>query len=439
MFKTKKDLEFMTDTSAAVLENVSMSAHIILWTAAIFVVVAVLWASFATLDEITRGEGKVIASSDMQVIQNLEGGIVDEILVAEGDIVEKDQVLMIIDDTQFSSSLKENQIKILALQVKKERLKAESEGRELKYSSKYKKYAPNMVEDELSLYRSRQDDLQVRLNILIGEKKGKEQELKELNRKQEQLKISFELIEKELKLTYPLIKEGAVSKVELLRLERTANDIKGELEQNKLAMPRIEADLENAQRRIEEVELEFQIEAKTELNALKAELKSSFESNLALFDKVKRTSVRSPVRGTVNQINVNTIGGIIRPGENVMEIVPLDDTLLIEAEIRPQDIGFIHPGLKAKIKLTAYDFSIYGGLEGSVVHISPTTIMNDKKENVYQIRLRTNENHIKKDDKIYPIIPGMRASIDILTGRKTVLDYILKPILKTKQKALTER
>lgn len=435
----RQDIEFMTDTSAAILESVSIPAHMILWTAATFLIVALFWSAFATIDEITRGEGKVIPSSEIQVIQNLEGGIVKEILVSEGDIVEKGQVLMVIDDTLFSANLRESQIKILALQVKIARLQAEANNAEFQIADKIMQLAPQMVADEQELHKTRRQELAVKKEILQNEIIAQEQELAELMRKQQQLKVSYELISRELTLTYPLVSEGAASKIELLRLERTVNDIKGELEGSKIAIPKIEANLASAKKRLEEIEVNFSIEARTQLNEAKSQFQALYETSAALADRVKRTMIRSPVKGTVNQVNINTIGGIIQPGASVMEIVPLEDTLLIEAEIRPADIGFLRPNLEAVVKITAYDFSIYGGLHGKVVNISADTVLNERKESIYLIKVRTDRNYLEKGGKQLPVITGMRASVDILTGQKTVLDYILKPILKTKQRALTER
>lgn len=437
--KRSNDFEFMKDTSAAVAEGIFLPAHIILWVALGFFIFALVWANFAELDEITRGSGKVIPSSDIQKIQNLEGGIVERILVSEGDMVKQGQKLMIIDDTQFSSDLRERGIKILSLQIKIARLEAEAKGRALKFSVRYKGIALQLAKDEYSLFKNRQQTLGLAIELLRNDLKEKEQELEELNRRQEQLEKSYDLLNKELELTYPLAEQGAVSKVELLRLERTANDLKGELEANKLSIPKLNTNIESAKKRIEETTVNFKVAARTELNEAKAELEAIQESNLALADKVDRTTITSPVDGIINQINVNTIGGIIQPGEDVIEIVPLNDKLLIEAEIKPADIGFIRKDLEATIKLTAYDFSIYGGLKGKVKHIGADTILNDKKESVYLIRLETDKNYIEKNGKKLPIISGMRATVDILTGKKTVLDYILKPILKTKQQAFTER
>ena len=429
----------MSDTSAAALEKISLPAHIILWTVAMFFVAAIVWAHFAKLDEITRAQGQVSPSSDIQIVQSLEGGIVNDILVKEGDIVAKNQVLMIIDDTQFSSNFEESKIKTLALQIKIARLLAETTGDSFVISKRLDNAAGDLDEAEYELYKSRQRDLQLKIDIAKSEVKATEQELAELKRRHEQLKISYGLVAKELKFIRPLVKDGAVSQVELLRLERTVNDLKGELESNELAIPKLQSRLESVRKRIDEIVLNFRTDARAQLNVAQAELRTLFESSLALADRVARTSIRSPVKGTVNQIKIKTIGGILQPGQDVMEIVPFEDALLIEAEVNPSDIGFISLDLDAKVKLTAYDFSIYGWLNAKVVHISADTILNDKRESAYLVKLRTEKNYLEKNNKKYPIITGMRASIDILTGKKTVLDYIFKPILKTKQKALTER
>lgn len=436
----KEDLAFMSDASVAALESAYRPAHLILWMSLIFVMMAIIWASFANLDEITRGDGKVIPSSDVQVIQNLEGGIIKQILVQEGALVQKDQVLMVIDDTGFSSSFKENQSKLDALEAKIRRLSAEVRGRQILSMPKNLNDAEKKhMEGEIALFKQRNENLKVKIQILENQTREKQQQLKEMEEKKKQLGKSYTLIKKELALTYPLVKQGAASEVEVLRLERSANDIKGELEAAKLAVPRLEEAVKGATRKIEETKLNFQVDAQEQLNESKATYASLRETDVALADKVERTLVRSPVKGTVNQISLKTIGGIVQPGQVLMEIVPLEDTLLIEAEIKPADIGFLRPHLKAVVKLTAFDFAIYGSLTGVVEQISPDTILNDNKENVYLILVRTDKNYLEKGGRKLDIMPGMRASVDILTGKKTVMDYLLKPILKTRDQALTER
>ncbi len=242
-----------------------------------------------------------------------------------------------------------------------------------------------------------------------------------------------------MELTRPLVSEGAVSEVELLRLERQLNDLNGELEAAKLALPRVESSLIEAEEKLRNVTLVFRREAREQMNEITLELSRLTETSEALVDRVKRTVVTSPVTGTVKRLLVNTIGGVIQPGMDIAEIVPSEETLLIEAKIRPSDIAYLHPGQEAKVKFTAYDFSVMGGLDGKVVHISPDTIMDEQNESFYLVRVETSRVFTGPDGTELPIIPGMTVSVDVLTGEKTVLDYLLKPILKTKQLALRER
>lgn len=435
------DVEFMTDTSAAMMQGVPIKYHIILIAGALFLTVALIWASFAVLDEVTVGQGKVIPSSNMQVIQNLEGGIVKDIRVRLGDSVVKDQVLMIIDDTRFVSSLKESETQIYALKAKIIRLTAEANDEPLVYSKEMEEQYPQYVNSERNLYDSRKNELNIKLNILRDEQQQREQELSGAKAKKEQLERSLVLIKKELALKKPLVSQGAVSEVELLQIQRQENDTEGELQQTVLSIPKMEANLAGSKKKIEEQMLTFKTDALSQLNTAKAEYNKLFEGTKAAADRVKRTMVRSPVNGTVNEVKVTTIGGIVQPGQDLIKIVPTDDTLLIEANIRPSDIGFLRPGLPATVKISAYDFSIYGGLKAQVEHISADTIMDEKGNPFYQIRVRTTERSylIGKHGEKLQIIPGMSATVDILTGNKTVLQYLLKPIIKAKQSAMRER
>ena len=442
-FKKKQlsevDVQYMSDSSAARLTGVPISLHSILWISALFVLIAIIWADYAVLDVVTVGQGKIIPSSNMQKVQNLEGGIIKAIRVKVGDVVERDQVLMIIDDTRFSSSFKENEVQLYALKAKMLRLEAEASGQPLEWPKELVDKYPTYVKSEQALYQSRNQELEIRTKILEDQTSEREQELIELKSKRDQLERSLALVKRELDLTRPLVSQGAVSEVELLRLERTVNDMQGDLDATLLAIPRIESSITGAKGKVQEMVASARTEAITELNTVRADYSRLNETIIAAQDRVNRTIVRSPVRGTINQVRVSTLGAVIQPGEELIDIVPLDDTLLVEANIRPSDIGFLRPGLSATVKITAYDFSIYGGLKAVVEHISPDTIMNDKGESFYQIRVRTEENSflMKKGEKL-PIIPGMGATVDILTGEKTVLDYILKPILKAKQNAMRE-
>lgn len=435
------DIDFMTDTSAAMMQGAPIVYHMILWAAASFLLVAAIWADHAVLDEVTTGQGKVIPSTNMQVVQNLEGGIVKDIRVREGDVVEREQILMIIDDTRFSSSLREGEVQIYALEAKIHRLEGEINLRTPEYSKELMENYPQYVQSEVNLYESRKNELDVKINILKEQKDQKEQELIEMKGKREQVQRSLQLVKKELDLTRPLAAQGAVSEVEVLRLERTVNDLEGELTQAELSIPRLESAVSSANRKIDEMRITFKTEAITELNKTRAEYQRLLETQRAAQDRFSRTVVRAPVKGTVNQVHIKTIGGVIQPGEDLFDIVPLGDTLLIEANIRPSDIGFLRPGLKATTKISAYDFSIYGGLDAIVEHISADTITDEKGDPYYQVKVRTTEKNYlmgKQGERLH-IQPGMSATVDILTGQKTVLEYLLKPIIKAKRNAMRER
>lgn len=433
------DADFMSETSAAVLQGTPRTAHWILMGTAGFFIAALIWASLANLDEFARGVGKVIPTSHIQVVQNLEGGIISEILVQEGGIVQKGQVLVKMDPTRFVASFGENQAKYEALLAAVARLTAEANNIEFKPPVELQKKNPKLVEEERALYLSRLSELQSNLSVLRQQMDQRSQELAEKRSRLVQLQQSHALVAKEVSMTRPLVEQGVMSEVELLRLERQLNDLLGELNATRLAIPRLGAALEEARSKTEGFEVKFRSDAREELNKARAEISAAGASSTALEDRVARTTVRSPMAGTVKRIKITTIGGVIQPGMDLMEIVPLEDKLLVEAQVRPLDIAFLRIGQEATVKLTAYDFSIYGGLPATLEYISADSITNDKGETFYIVKVRTNTNYLDHEGKHLPIIPGMQASVDIRTGKKSVLTYLLKPIIKTKSGALGER
>jgi len=437
------DIEFMRESSAAVLEGPRHFAHWILWTTLAFFAAALAWASVATVDEVTVGEGKVVPSSRVQVVQNLEGGIVSEILVDAGQVVEKDQALMRIDDTRFSASSREGEAKDQALLGKIARLTAEAGNMAFVPPPQLEKENPKLVGEERSLFASRQRELQANQAVLKQQVEQRRQELTEKRSREAQLQQSHDLVAQELAMTRPLAKQGVVSDVEILRLERQANDLKGELDAARLSLPRLESALQEAQQKIHELTARFHAESMKELNLARGEHAALSAANTALEDRVTRTVVRALVPGVVKQVKVNTVGGVIQPGMDLVEIIPLEDTLLIEARVRPSDIAFLRPGQEAMVKLSAYDFSIYGGFPAALEHISADTLTperpGEKVETYYQIRVRTKQSRPSGHPEILPILPGMVATVDIKTGKKTILHYLLKPIIKTKEAALRER
>ena len=434
-----EDVDFATDIRSAILIQSPSGGRSIVWLTLLLLIVALVWAYFAEIEEITRGDGKVIPSRQIQVVQNLEGGIVAEILVSEGDEVEKDALLLRIDDTRFSAPFRESRVKYMALKAKVARLRAESLGAILEIEPDITAEFPSIAQRELELYESRQEELATSLVILQEKINQRSQELEELKAKQKQLSTSHYLITRELNMTQPLVKEGAVSEVELLRLKRDVNNIKGELTATRLSIPRVESKLIEAESELAERTLEFRNKAKIELNDAYSALESLSVSAVALEDRLSRTSVTSPVHGTVNRVLINTVGGIIQPGMDLIEIVPLEDSLLIETRIRPSDIAFLRANQKAVVKFSAYDFTIYGGLDAKVEYISSDSIVGEDGNSYYIVRIRTDKNHLGTEDDPLQIIPGMVAQVDILTGQKTILSYLMKPLLRAKGMALRER
>jgi len=434
------DFNFASDATASMLQRSPKGGRIMLYTILLFMVVFFVWASHAEVDEVERGQGKVIPSSQIQVVQNLEGGIVKEILISEGQIVVPGQILLRIDDTRFGSSLRENQLKLLSLQIKAARLKAEANGEDgFKPAPEVIEKMPELAREEEQLFHERIGELRSNIAVLKEQVIQRESQVGEMKAKLSQTTGALRLAEQELDLTEPLIAQGAVSEVEVLRLKRQINGLRGEVTQARLSIPRLKSSLDEAQRKIEEINFRFQSKAREEYNAVATELATLSESGSALQDRFKRTSVRSPVRGTVKQLLINTVGGVVQPGMDLLEIVPLEDSLLIEARLKPQDIAFLRPGLKAIVKFTAYDYAIYGGLDGKVEQISADTIVDDKGESYYLVKVRTDQSFLGEEDNPLPIIPGMVADVDVLTGKKTILDFLLKPVLRARQNALRER
>ncbi|MCH8834498.1 MAG: HlyD family type I secretion periplasmic adaptor subunit [Proteobacteria bacterium] len=433
------DSDFAAEVTAARIQGPRAVAILLLFGVVLFFAAAIAWAWWAEIDEVTRGQGTVIPSSQVQVIQNLEGGILKEILVREGEMVEAGQILLRIDDTGFAASLGEQQAAYYSLMGQMARLTAESEGGAVEFPPELMAEARQLAVNERKLFNARRADLKSQLGILRQQVDQRKQELTELRGQLKHNRSSLVLLEEELALTEPLFRKGVVPEINFIRLRREVNDLEGLIQSTILALPRAKSAVQEATRRIEERYLNSRSEALRELNAIKAEFAQVEQSILAARDRVVRTDLRSPVRGIVKQLNIPTIGGVVMPGMNLMEVVPLDDTLLVEARVLPADVAFLKPGQEATVKLTAYDFSIYGGLPATLERISADTIVDERGDSYYQIIVRTDKSELVHQGKVLPIIPGMVASVDILTGRKTVLDYLLKPILKARDRALTER
>ncbi|EDZ62626.1 type I secretion membrane fusion protein, HlyD family [Sulfurimonas gotlandica GD1] len=438
--KDEDDLEYMSSVSSAMLMQNNLKTKLLLWIGMFVIIWLIAWAYNAKIDALTRGQGKIIPSNKIQVIQNLEGGIVSELLVKEGDTVKKGDILVKIDDTNFASMFIESQLRYNELEAKTIRLLAESTGNAFSATKEIRKKSPELIKHEFSLYRTNKEQLNNNIMIYNRRLNQKRNELKEAQAKLIQLTNNYTLISREVALNKPLVKKGIVSEVEFLQLQRQQSTIQGEMGAIELSIPRLISVLEEQKDNIREVELAFHNAAKEAYNEAKAEMTRIKRTNIAREDKVQRTFVRSPVTGTIKQLLINTVGGVVKPGMDIIEIVPTQDNLLVEAKIRPADIAFLYPGQRAIVKFSAYDFAIYGSLQGTLTHISAGTIVDEiDKQSYYLVRVKTDKNYLGNEDKKLNVIVGMTADVDIITGKKTVLDYILKPILRARENVLSER
>jgi adhesin transport system membrane fusion protein len=438
-FREEEDLLYMNEVDAAIHRRGHAFAYLVTAIVAVLLVVFLIWATFTKLDEVTRGMGQVIPSQRVQVIQNLEGGILEEILVQENQIVEKGDILVRINNSLAASQFREVAGKAREFQAAVARLEAEGEGRVFSLPDGIKDSDPQIASEQQAIYRARQQQIQSELGVLQSQLQQKQQEISEMQSRLGQLERNLELTRQQREIAKPLADQGVYPKVDFLALEREVSNLQGDIDALRLGIPRARSAAEEIRRRMTQRQAEYKAQSLDELNRRRVELKSLQEMMSAGEDRAMRTDVRSPVRGTVKQLNITTLGGVIKPGEPIMEVVPLDDTLMIEARIRPADIAFLRPGQKAMIKVTAYDFSIFGGMEGVLEAISADTIVDEKGEHFYKVKLRTQSGTLNYRGENLPIIPGMTASVDILTGKKSVLSYLLKPILKMKQNALRER
>ena len=434
-----EDVDLTTDIRTSILAQTPRGGRSILWVVMALFVLFIVWAYYSEIEQVTRGDGKVVPSTQIQIVQNLEGGILSEIMVDVGELVKKDQLLLRIDETRFSSSFKQNRGKYLSFKAKAARLLAEANGANFKVPQEVIDEKPEIGVREKELFESRKREFNSSMQILREQISQKKHEYRELTTKLEELNRTFALLNKELELTRPLVAQGAVSEVEVLHLERQASAMQGEIATIKQTIPKAESKLQETQLELREHQLAFFNKAKSELNDVLPELDDVSASAIAIEDRLRRTNVRSPVTGTINRLLVNTEGGVIQPGMDLVEIVPLEDTLVVETNIKPADIAFLRPNQEAKVKFTAYDFTIYGGLDAKLEHISADSITDENGNSFYLVRLRTNKNFLGPETNPLPIIPGMVASVDILTGKKTILAYLLKPVLRAKYMALREQ
>ncbi|MDP2070403.1 HlyD family type I secretion periplasmic adaptor subunit [Methylotenera sp.] len=434
--ETREDLHWDDEADLAILEQTPLKAKVLLYGVASALAVLVVWAYFAKVDEVTRGEGRVIPSKQVQIIQSLDGGIVSEILVTEGQTVVVGTPLIRIDETRAASSLRENQTQYLALLAKQSRLMALAEGSAFNPPKEVQLEAPQTYDQEYALYISSKEELQSTISIARDQMVQREKELIEVQFRKEVAEKNYESATKELQANKPLLASGAVSEIDILKLERESTKARGDIDQARAQISRIQSSIGEARRKVTEIEQTFKSKVRTELNDITARLNSISETSVGLTDKVKQATLKSPVNGKVSRLFYNTVGGVIQPGKEVLEVVPTDEALILETKIQIKDIAFVRLEQPAIVKLTAYDYSIYGALDAVVEGVSANSIVDEKGNAYYVVRVRTLKSSLGTG---LPIIPGMVAQVDIMTGKKTVLSYLLKPVLKAKSYAFSER
>ncbi|MBZ0106584.1 MAG: HlyD family type I secretion periplasmic adaptor subunit [Sulfuricella denitrificans] len=432
----KVEKDFVADADYFMIQQEPLRARVLVRSLAVVLVLFVMWAAVTQVDEMAKGEGKVVPSQQLQVLQSLDGGIVSEIAVREGDVVKAGQVLLRIDPTRFASSVGESRSQYLSLLAKTARLRALAENKPFIPPEEVIREDAKTADEERRLFESAQTNLEAQLGVARQQLAQRQHELSEAEARHIQARQAYELSNKELVVTRTLLKSGAVSEVELLRLERDVSRFKGERDMASAQILKSQSAISEASRKIQEIELHFRNDQRTELADTQAKLNAIEAGSIGLADKVKHSVIRSPMRGTVKRLLVNTVGGVVQAGKDAVEIVPLEDNLLLEAKVIPRDIAFLRPGQKALVKFTAYDFSIYGGLEATLEQIGADTVTDERGNTFYIVRVRTHKSRLGND---LPIIPGMVAEVDIITGQKSILSYLLKPVIRAKQAAFSER
>jgi adhesin transport system membrane fusion protein len=440
------DFAFSNDIRAAAELRTPKTARMLLITSLAMIATFLLWAHFAVLDEVKRGNGKVVPSRQTQVVQTLEGGIVGSILVQEGSIVSKGEPLIRIDDTNFAAQFGEIRERRGAMFARVLRLEAEAALRDkVVFPDDLNATAAVAVAAEQSVFAANNRKLAQDVDVVVQQETQKKKEIDELRASQTRFSETLAILGREVALTRNLYNQKVVPEIEMLRLERQATDMRGQLEVVKATIAKTEAAIEETQSKMATIRAAFRAQAENDLAKSRGDLAVLEENIKSAQDKVRRTELKSPVNGIVNKLNVTTVGAVVQPGANIMDIVPLDDTLLVEGRIKPQDIAFVRPNHDAVVKLSAYDSSVYGSLHGKVERISADTIIEDKGdknergETFYRVMVRTEKNYLGTEQRPLPIIPGMVATVEILTGGKSVLDYLIKPARTLRDEALRER
>lgn len=441
-----KNRQFIDKVGFSAYEKPGFKANFLFLCVLVFLASMMVWIAFSPIDEIVKGQGKIIPSSRIQNIQSVDGGTIEKISVKEGSFVKKGDELMIIDDVRFNASVDELKNDLYSYKTQLLRLQAQSGIKDIRnipkltYPKDWKKDAATYIKSEKIYYNNKVNELKSLIGVETSKYKQKKQEYNEIKRKITKLRSSKNNIKKQLKITTQGVKDGVMSKIDELKLKKEYSETVGELEIAKLALKRSRTAIKESHENIQQQLDIFKSESSRELNKVETEIKKIEAKLIYSNDRVEKSVIYSPVDGVVNHIYFTTIGGVVKEADLLMDIVPTDDSLLVEAKIDPKDIGFIGANNSVVVKVTAYDFSIYGGLKGTIEQIGADSIFDEEtKKYYYMILVRTDKNYLGTKDKLLTIIPGMVSEIDIKTGKKTILKYLLKPIAKTINNSMTER
>jgi adhesin transport system membrane fusion protein len=437
--KRIRDIEFMDDLDAIRVMQPNRAAVAFLYTVLLLVVTSFVWATFSRIDEITRGAGEVVPSQNAQIVQSLEGGILQELMVKQGDRVQKGQALMRLSDVAFASEERGTEAKLISLQARKARLEAEAAGTDLALPEDIKAKLPKIAENEENLYLSRKEEYQNALTMLDNKIDSINAQISEVEAQISSGGQSIGLLQKELGITSRMVAQKAVPQIEELRLQRELSDAQGNIKAARERKSSLASDLAAAQKQKKDQADKFRTQALGELNTTETDLASLKESLTTTRDRVDRTEIRSPVDGIVNNLALTTIGGVVEPAMRLAEIIPVDDDLKINARVSPNDIAFLSIGQPVRVKVTAYDSTRYGHLDGELIRIGANSIPQKDGSVLFEIEVRTKKNHLGGDDHPLPIMPGMVTEVDVITGQKSILEYFMKPFLRLKDRAFQER
>lgn len=434
------EYDYMAPKAAALRRTGHKYTLITLSIIGSLIVLFLIWASFADIDVVTRAQGQVIPSKKTQVISHLEGGIIQEILVKEGDLIKPGQPMVIINPVIVESKYKAHREQYLRYLAMSERLQAQIDQKDYQVPGEVKQSSPLITKEEELRYRERKQQVDTQKSIAENTLAQKKQDLEEDKEKLKQAQEQFTLAGQELSMVMPLVVEELISKREVLRLKRDVANLKGEVSKAKVAISKDQAAVRQAEQELLQVTNRFQYEDQEQLKDIKIKLAAELGELLESKDRLSRTKILSPIKGIVKEIKFKTIGGVVRPGDEIMTVVPYEDTLLVEAKVTPADVAFLHPGQEANIKITAYDYVIYGSLPGHLLAVSADTVHDpEQKKDFYRVLLQSNKNYLEYKGKKLSIMPGMMIEADILTGERTVMQYLLKPFIRGAKESFSEK